>query len=100
MVRVGEDISEKLDIVPAEFFVHRHIRAASSLSGLLGLNSRSFEVLKCSRSRSAAASSKPMYDLQSTSRSLCFRNVGRIIKCDPWLLRLESVSARGRHRRC
>ncbi len=26
MVRVGEDISEKLDIVPAEFFVHRHIR--------------------------------------------------------------------------
>ena len=25
MVRVGEDISEKLDIVPAEFFVHRHI---------------------------------------------------------------------------
>ncbi len=27
MVRVGEDISEKLDIVPAEFFVHRHIYA-------------------------------------------------------------------------
>ena len=26
MVRVGEDISEKLDIVPARFFVHRHIR--------------------------------------------------------------------------
>jgi transposase len=26
MVRVGEDISEKLDIVPAQFFVHRHIR--------------------------------------------------------------------------
>jgi transposase len=26
MVRVGEDVSEKLDIVPAEFFVHRHIR--------------------------------------------------------------------------
>ncbi|MEM5430590.1 IS66 family transposase [Cupriavidus oxalaticus] len=25
MVRVGEDVSEKLDIVPAEFFVHRHI---------------------------------------------------------------------------
>lgn len=25
MVRVGEDISEKLDVVPAEFFVHRHI---------------------------------------------------------------------------
>lgn len=25
MTRVGEDISEKLDIVPAEFFVHRHI---------------------------------------------------------------------------
>jgi transposase len=25
MVRVGEDISEQLDIVPAEFFVHRHI---------------------------------------------------------------------------
>ena len=25
MVRVGEDISERLDIVPAEFFVHRHI---------------------------------------------------------------------------
>ena len=25
MVRVGQDISEKLDIVPAEFFVHRHI---------------------------------------------------------------------------
>jgi transposase len=26
MVRVGEDISEKLDIVPTQFFVHRHIR--------------------------------------------------------------------------
>lgn len=25
MVRVGEDVSEKLDIVPAEFFVHRHV---------------------------------------------------------------------------
>jgi transposase len=25
MVRIGEDISEKLDIVPAEFFVHRHV---------------------------------------------------------------------------
>jgi len=25
MTRIGEDISEKLDIVPAEFFVHRHI---------------------------------------------------------------------------
>jgi transposase len=26
MVRVGEDISERLDIIPAQFFVHRHIR--------------------------------------------------------------------------
>ena len=26
MARIGEDITEKLDIVPAEFFVHRHIR--------------------------------------------------------------------------
>jgi transposase len=26
MVRIGEDISEKLDIVPAEFFAQRHIR--------------------------------------------------------------------------
>ncbi|WP_418150742.1 IS66 family transposase [Variovorax atrisoli] len=25
MVRVGEDISERLDVVPAEFFVHRHV---------------------------------------------------------------------------
>jgi transposase len=25
MQRVGEDISEKLDIIPAQFFVHRHI---------------------------------------------------------------------------
>ena len=25
MVRVGEDVSEKLDIIPAQFFVHRHI---------------------------------------------------------------------------
>lgn len=25
MVRIGEDINERLDIVPAEFFVHRHI---------------------------------------------------------------------------
>jgi transposase len=25
MTRVGEDISERLDIVPAEFFVHRHV---------------------------------------------------------------------------
>ena len=27
MVRIGEDVSECLDIVPAEFFVHRHIRS-------------------------------------------------------------------------
>jgi transposase len=27
MVRVGEDISEELDIVPAQYFVHRHITA-------------------------------------------------------------------------
>ena len=26
MARVGEDVSERLDIVPAKFFVHRHIR--------------------------------------------------------------------------
>ncbi len=26
MVRVGQDVSERLDIVPAQFFVHRHIR--------------------------------------------------------------------------
>ncbi|MFG6443614.1 IS66 family transposase zinc-finger binding domain-containing protein, partial [Roseateles sp. LKC17W] len=25
MQRIGEDVSEKLDIVPAKFFVHRHI---------------------------------------------------------------------------
>jgi len=25
MLRVGEDVSERLDIVPAEFFVHRHV---------------------------------------------------------------------------
>ncbi len=25
MTRIGEDISERLDIIPAEFFVHRHI---------------------------------------------------------------------------
>ena len=25
MTRVGEDVSEKLDIVPAQFFVHRHV---------------------------------------------------------------------------
>lgn len=25
MTRVGEDVSERLDIIPAEFFVHRHI---------------------------------------------------------------------------
>ena len=29
MTRIGEDITEKLDIVPAEFFVHRHIRGFS-----------------------------------------------------------------------
>ena len=26
MVRIGQDVSERLDIIPAEFFVHRHIR--------------------------------------------------------------------------
>lgn len=26
MVRIGEDVSERLDVVPAEFFVHCHIR--------------------------------------------------------------------------
>ena len=26
MERVGEDVSERLDIIPAEFFVHRHVR--------------------------------------------------------------------------
>ncbi len=25
MIRIGEDVTERLDIVPAEFFVHRHI---------------------------------------------------------------------------
>ena len=25
MTRVGQDVSEKLDIIPAQFFVHRHI---------------------------------------------------------------------------
>ncbi len=25
MVRIGQDVSERLDIVPAEFFVHRHV---------------------------------------------------------------------------
>ncbi|MGS0756944.1 IS66 family transposase [Roseateles sp. GG27B] len=33
MVRVGEDVSEKLDIVPAEFFVHRHIRGVFGING-------------------------------------------------------------------
>ena len=32
MTRVGEDISERLDIVPAEFFVHRHIYGKPVLS--------------------------------------------------------------------
>jgi transposase len=26
MARIGEDVSERLDIIPAQFFVHRHIR--------------------------------------------------------------------------
>ena len=26
MVKIGEDISEQLDVEPARFFVHRHIR--------------------------------------------------------------------------
>lgn len=26
MVRIGEDVSERLDIIPTQFFVHRHIR--------------------------------------------------------------------------
>ena len=26
MARIGEDVSERLDVVPAEFFVHRHMR--------------------------------------------------------------------------
>ena len=26
MERVGEDVSERLDVIPAEFFVHRHVR--------------------------------------------------------------------------
>lgn len=26
MVRIGEDVSERLDIIPAQFFVHRQIR--------------------------------------------------------------------------
>lgn len=25
MQRIGEDVSEKLDIIPAKFFVHQHI---------------------------------------------------------------------------
>ena len=25
MTRIGEDVGEKLEIVPAQFFVHRHI---------------------------------------------------------------------------
>ena len=30
MARIGEDVSERLDIVPAEFFVHRHVRGKSA----------------------------------------------------------------------
>jgi len=26
LVKIGEDISEQLDVTPAQFFVHRHIR--------------------------------------------------------------------------
>ena len=26
MVRIGEDVSERLDIIPAQFFIHRHIQ--------------------------------------------------------------------------
>ena len=37
MMRVGEDISEKLDIVPARFFVHRHIRGKWSCKGCQAL---------------------------------------------------------------
>lgn len=33
MARIGEDISERLDIVPAEFFVHRHIRGKWACKG-------------------------------------------------------------------
>ena len=33
MVRVGEDVSEKLDIVLARFFVHRHIRGKWACKG-------------------------------------------------------------------
>jgi septal ring factor EnvC (AmiA/AmiB activator) len=32
MTRIGEDVSERLDIVPAEFFVHRHIYGKHVLS--------------------------------------------------------------------
>ncbi len=33
MVRVGEDVSERLDIVPAQFFVHRHVRGKWACRG-------------------------------------------------------------------
>ena len=32
MVRIGEDVSERLDIIPAEFFVHRHVRSPAANS--------------------------------------------------------------------
>ena len=32
MVRVGEDISERLDIIPAQFFVQRQVRGKPVLS--------------------------------------------------------------------
>ena len=39
MQRVGEDVSERLDIIPAEFIVHRHIRGKWAC--------RSFVVWRC-----------------------------------------------------
>jgi transposase len=33
MLRIGQDVSERLDIVPGEFFVHRHIRGKWACKG-------------------------------------------------------------------
>ena len=58
LVKIGEDISEQLDVTPAKFFVHRHIRAqcaSATAPALLYL------LHPCSRAARVSASSQQQF---------------------------------------
>ena len=82
MVRVGEDISERLDIVPAQFFVQRQIRG-KWVGGrwgqvVAGVNSCHLPAyFRCEASRAVSAASQWQLARPDPSPSLTSNTQGR-----------------------